>query len=230
MSPDLDLETNARRELTRLIDGIDVDAPLAIEQPQRRGWGRPMLAATAVLALAAGGVVAVYASRDGSPPADDVATAQPPTEEILWSWGAPPEDGACPPDDMRPYLPDESLPDDFTCTFTTYANRDGNLVLSGTTWGPGATVPAEIRLRYMVEADELADLADATETTIETTLGDDSGDVLEWSAEVPEHVPELIDPATLEPAVDFFEFGGLDQEGEALWEVAQYAAGPLAAG
>lgn len=205
MKQDLDLEAIARRELSRLIDEIDVDAPLPMAEPRRTPWVHPILA-SAGLGLVAAGVIAVGALRREPPPAAEVDTAEPRTEEILWSSGPSPEDDTCPPDDMP----------DAVCHSVSYVSRDGQMVVSGAVWGippgPGSPDPEAIRLRYAVDGE-------VQELTMETTPGDQSGDVREWSAEVPEHVPPLVDPTTYHTLVDFFELTGLDRDGNMLWEL-----------
>jgi len=200
MTQDLDLDAGTRRALIRLIDEIDVDAPLPVDEPGT-AWHRPMVAAAAGLVLVSAGAVAVAVSSGRPEPAAESTTRELRTEEILWSAGPATDEGPCPPAEA----PDAS------CSTIAYVRRDGHLVVTGSQSGPAAPEPEVLRLRYAVDGE-------LEEITIEVVPGED-----EWSADVPEQVPELIDEATGGVAVDFFEFTALDQDGTALWTYAAFA-------
>lgn len=207
MKHDLDLDPGTRRALIRLIDEIDVDAPLPVDEPATT-WGRPVVTAAAGIVLVSAGLIAAGVSTRGSGPAGEITATDLSTDEILWSSGPAADDGTCPPAEA----PEAS------CSSIALVRRDGQLVLTGSSLaGPRTPDPAVVRLRYAVDGgiDEIA---------IDVVPGDGTGgDVREWSAEVPEEVPELIDEATSGVAVDFFELTALDGEGTVLWIYTAYA-------
>lgn len=212
MKQDLDLDAGTRRALVRLVDEIDVDAPLPVDEPGA-AWHRPMVTVAAGLVLVSAGAVAVAVSGRGPEPTTESTTTESPTrelttEEVLWSAGPATDDGACPPGE----------PPGASCSTVAYVRRDGHLVVTGSQSGPAALDPQILRLRYAV--DGVLDEIDID------VVPDDGGAAREWSADVPEQVPELIDEATSGVAVDFFELTALDQDGTVLWTYAAYAGVP----